>query len=122
MEARQGESILIVDDEDAVRRSIVRLLNRLGYQHVFEACSAGEAVEFLGRVRPGLVLTDICMETELAGFEVVRFATSRQIAVVVVSGQQPCLPDDLSSIKWFAKDEISLALLERELPSLFVDG
>ncbi len=122
MEARQPHSILIVDDEQATRRIMVRLLSALGYERLYEACSASEALDVLGRIRPALVLTDLTMESERAGFDVVRFATAQGIAVAVVSGHTPCLPVDLTGTKWFAKDMLSLAFLARELPALLASA
>jgi CheY-like chemotaxis protein len=108
----------VIDDEDLARRSTLRLLAQLGFRQLFEASSAAQALELLATLRPGLVLTDMSMETPLAGLEVVRFATANQIAVAVVSGRQPCLPRELDGTLWIAKDHLSLTLLERELPAL----
>lgn len=53
-------SILVVEDEPAVRRVLVRLLESQGYQ-VREAAAAPEALEGLERQPADLVLTDVHM-------------------------------------------------------------
>src|SRR6476659_10588019 len=57
-----GRSILVVDDVGIVRRTLCRFLSEAGAR-VFEAASAGEALEVLGTARPPvqLVITDVVM-------------------------------------------------------------
>lgn len=56
-----GESILIVDDEEALADYIKKMVSRLGYQ-VTVAYSGAEALHKLGRgLEPVLVITDIIM-------------------------------------------------------------
>jgi nitrogen-specific signal transduction histidine kinase len=68
---RGSETILLVEDEDAVRTLAGRMLRRKGYR-VLDARHGGEALEILGAYlgRVDLVLTDIVMPgmggTELA--------------------------------------------------------
>jgi CheY-like chemotaxis protein len=60
--ARGGETILVVEDEDAVRRTVVRALGRKGYR-VIETRNGREALEACDH-RVGeidLVLTDVMM-------------------------------------------------------------
>ncbi len=52
--------ILVVDDESAIRYSITKTLQRVGYQ-VDSATSGEEALDMLGRKRYDVVLTDIRM-------------------------------------------------------------
>lgn len=79
-------SILIVDDEDQVRRSLVRLLERQGYWCA-EAADAEQARTSLGEHEFGLVLCDVNMPGEsgldLACGILARFAST---AVVMVTG------------------------------------
>jgi len=57
----QGQHLLLVDDEAAVRRATERLLQRLGY-HVVVAASGAEALEILrGGARVDLLVTDVAM-------------------------------------------------------------
>jgi PAS domain S-box-containing protein len=68
----RGQKILVVDDEDAVRRITARILSRHGYE-VVEASGGEEALRIYGAMeeRPALVLTDVAMPRvsglELAG-------------------------------------------------------
>jgi len=59
---RGEESILVVEDEDAVRHLTVRILESLGYE-VLQAANAGEALLLCERRKPPLelVLTDVVM-------------------------------------------------------------
>ena len=57
------ETVLVVDDEEMVRRLAARILLGEGY-HVLEAAGGSEAVRILGRVfgrRIDAVLTDVAM-------------------------------------------------------------
>jgi CheY-like chemotaxis protein len=62
--------ILLVDDEEQLRRMIKTLLERAGYT-VLEACNGKEASQILQQWMPNLVLTDIVMP-EKEGFELIR--------------------------------------------------
>ncbi|MBS1261730.1 MAG: Sensor kinase CckA [Calditrichaeota bacterium] len=57
-----GEHILVIEDNEMVRKSSVRSLQRYGYR-VEQASSAPEALELLrsGTVEPDLILTDVIM-------------------------------------------------------------
>jgi two-component system, cell cycle sensor histidine kinase and response regulator CckA len=84
----QTGTILLVEDDDAVREVTRRILVHHGYE-VLEAAGAGEAVEVAGR--PGaaidLLLTDNAMG-EVSGLELVARldAHARGIRVIVMSG------------------------------------
>lgn len=56
----QGERVLVVEDEEAVRRIAVRMLKRLGYD-TLDAASGQEALRVLGRERIDLLWTDVLM-------------------------------------------------------------
>ncbi len=60
--AGSGVSVLVVDDEAAVRRFAVRVLQRDGYD-VLEAADGHEALEMLraGQVTVDLIVSDIVM-------------------------------------------------------------
>jgi DNA-binding response OmpR family regulator len=57
-----GRSVLVVDDVGVVRKAVFRFLSEAGAR-VFEAASAGEALEVLSTARPAvqLVITDVVM-------------------------------------------------------------
>ncbi|HUH12410.1 MAG TPA: response regulator [Longimicrobiales bacterium] len=62
LEGSWPEGILVVDDEDAVRRWVARVLTRGGY-HVLEAGNGSAALDVLKAHAPrvDLVLTDVFM-------------------------------------------------------------
>lgn len=98
--------ILIVDDEEIVRRSIVRIVdwNKLGFSEVFQAENGIEALELALEVKPDLVLTDIKMPF-MDGLEL--SANLREklptAFIVVVSGY-----DEFK----YAQEAISLGVLD----------
>ncbi|MFH0879924.1 MAG: PAS domain S-box protein [Lentisphaerota bacterium] len=69
---RGNESILVVEDEDAVRRFTVRILQGLGY-HVMEARHAMEATTVCQdrNVRIDMILSDVVMP-QISGPEMIR--------------------------------------------------
>jgi two-component system, cell cycle sensor histidine kinase and response regulator CckA len=70
--AREGETILLVEDDPQVRRPTRRILNRLGYR-VVEAADGKEGLALLldGSPGPDLVLSDVVMP-RMTGPEMVR--------------------------------------------------
>jgi DNA-binding NtrC family response regulator len=87
-----GYTVLIVDDEAAVRTVIVRLLLRNGYK-VLEASNACEARKFSDLISKGgvdLVLTDVVMPG-LSGVELaIHLRTiNPQIGILLMSGMVP---------------------------------
>ena len=60
----KNEKILIVDDEETIRRFLVRSLKHLGYSDIEEASSAEEGLEVFQKTKPALVITDIHMPGE----------------------------------------------------------
>lgn len=81
-------SILVVEDEGAVRQSAVFALTQLGYR-AFEACDSSEALRILEERRDiDLLLTDVRMPGDMDGVELAFTVQSRwpRIAIIVVSG------------------------------------
>ncbi len=80
------QSILVIDDDDALRRSIVAYLQDSGFQ-VYEASGGQEGLTLFERLRPDLVLTDLMMP-ELDGLGVVTAIRHRSpdTPVVIISG------------------------------------
>jgi signal transduction histidine kinase/CheY-like chemotaxis protein len=89
-----GETILAVEDNDALRRVIVRQLNSLGYR-VLEAKQADDALEMMELESIDVLLTDIVMPGGKDGVELALQAKQRwpQIAVVFSSGFSQAKPD-----------------------------
>ncbi len=80
------KSILIVDDELAIRETLEQILSYEGY-HVFKAGSGREALKLLARSCPDVMLLDVKMP-EMDGFEVLQTiqADFSQVPVIVISG------------------------------------
>ena len=54
-------SVFIVDDNSAVRRSLVRLFTGAGFDVCGEARNGEEAIDIARRLNPGLIVMDISM-------------------------------------------------------------
>lgn len=63
-------SVLIVDDEESVRRVLRRILERAGYK-TFEAKNGREAIELYKAQKPDVTITDIIMP-DVEGIETIR--------------------------------------------------
>jgi two-component system nitrogen regulation response regulator NtrX len=81
-----GETILIVDDEESVRKSLADVMRDEGYD-VVTAASGREGIELLSETQPSLTLLDIAMP-DMDGIEVLRrFREMRpDMPVVMVTG------------------------------------
>jgi len=81
--------ILIVDDEDIIRKSIVKIINweKLGFDKVFDAENGLEALEILKTESIDLVLADIKMPI-MDGLELARIIKNDfvKVSVVIISG------------------------------------
>jgi PAS domain S-box-containing protein len=91
--SRGSETILVADDEDALRDLTCESLSRLGY-HVLSANSANDAVRIIrdAKEQIDLLITDVVMP-EMNGLELSEVAwTSRpQMPVLYVSGYETTL-------------------------------
>ena len=86
--------VLLVDDEPTTQRLVTAVLNMHGYA-VSTANSAQEAIPLLVPDAFDIVVTDLRMETPLAGFEVVAAAkrlAPRPIIVILTAFPVP-VPD-----------------------------
>lgn len=72
-----GEKILLVDDEEDFVEMTGALLENNGYE-VVAAYSGKEAREKALEVDPDLVILDVMMETEMAGFEAARWVRNQE--------------------------------------------
>ncbi|MEW5688373.1 MAG: response regulator [Pseudomonadota bacterium] len=117
--------ILIVDDDDALRRALSRTLRGHGYE-VDEAGDAHEALGAIDRQAPDLVLTDIMMPGG-DGVELINAIRHRmpRPGILAMSGRGSMgaldllhlaekLGADLSLNKPFSTDELLLAISELE--------
>lgn len=83
-----GETILVVEDEDDVRRMATTTLANLGYT-VLAASDGTEALGILGGAKPvDLVFADVMMPHGISGVEVAKEAirTRRGVKVLLTSG------------------------------------
>jgi PAS domain S-box-containing protein len=82
-----GETVLVVEDNPAVRRVVLRQLRELGYR-VLEADRAAAAIEMLQHQPVDLLLTDVVMPGGLDGLALARIATERwpTLKIVLTSG------------------------------------
>ncbi len=81
------ETILIVEDDAAVRRAAVQQLKELGYT-VLEAQDAHAALTILQRAQVDLLFTDVTMPGGVSGPDLAREATTRDpdLKVLLTSG------------------------------------
>jgi signal transduction histidine kinase/CheY-like chemotaxis protein len=91
--ARSQGQVLVIDDDDGVRRFIADCLELLGYR-VIEASSGMEGLERLDAFRPDLVLVDFAM-AGLNGLEVARAANAKRpgMPVILATGYAEAEPD-----------------------------
>ncbi len=83
--------VMIVDDENAVRTMLVALFEASAFS-VLPAVSAASAIAALAEEQVDAVVTDLRMETPLAGFEVVKAAVAmvpRPVIVVLTAFPLP---------------------------------
>ena len=102
--AREGETILLVEDEPAIRQALKRVLTANGYR-VIEASNGGEALR-RAEAEPGvidLMLTDVMMPG-IGGKELVKrlLATRPRTRVILMSGytDDDLLRRDLGSARF----------------------
>jgi nitrogen-specific signal transduction histidine kinase/ActR/RegA family two-component response regulator len=86
------ETILVAEDEDALREMVAQVLRIQGY-YVLEAASGAEAVEvWTQATRPiDLLLTDMVMPGGMMGRELAEFLTAQnpKLKVIYTSGYSP---------------------------------
>lgn len=71
MAEKQMLKILVVDDSNFIRRSIIDILTSEGYNVVGEAASAEDAIQIAHTSKPNLLLLDIVMP-EISGLELAK--------------------------------------------------
>lgn len=84
-------SVLIVDDEFIIRRGLRMILpwTALGFDEVYEAINAKEALSIVAQTPISLVITDICMP-EIDGIELTQrlIAMQPNIRIIVITGYE----------------------------------
>ena len=76
-------TILIIDDDEAVRTGVRRLLERIGHE-VVEAVDGRDALRIAGETDLDLVVTDVNMP-EMDGIEVIMALSQRESSVPIIA-------------------------------------
>jgi DNA-binding NarL/FixJ family response regulator len=109
------ETVLIVDDHAAFRRSARLVLEADGYEVIGEAEDGRSAVIETESLAPDVVLLDVCLP-DVDGFEVASELTGRGLAVVVLTSSRDgqdfgALITESGARGFIAKTELSGASL-----------
>jgi Response regulators consisting of a CheY-like receiver domain and a winged-helix DNA-binding domain len=84
-----SKKILIVDDEELIRKFLVRKLNKLGYK-VFAACDGYEGVQLARENTPSVIIMDIAMPV-MDGYDAIRELKddekTKHIPIIAVSAK-----------------------------------
>ncbi len=114
-----GETVLVVEDNPAVRRVVLRQVRELGYL-ALESDSATGALEVLRREPVSLLFTDIVMPGGLDGGELARLARERwpALKIVLTSGFPQARVDGIGELldslpllsKPYRKEELAAVL------------
>lgn len=85
-ESRSASKVLVVDDEDALRRALCKFLSRAGHRAI-EARNGREATDMLARERFDAVVSDIAMP-EMDGIQLLRAVRERDadVPVILITG------------------------------------
>jgi CheY-like chemotaxis protein len=83
-------NVLVVDDSMLIRHTVCRFLEERGFR-VESATNGVEALDLVSRVRPNLIITDMCMP-KMSGSEFITTLRERAdtltIPIVILSGRQ----------------------------------
>jgi FixJ family two-component response regulator len=116
MSAEQGAAIAIVDDDESLRNSLLRLFRSAGYS-VEGFASATDLLSSLAVRRPRFVILDLQLPS-MSGVELLeRFAKLADAppVVVITGNEDPCVRDQciaLGAQRYFRKPLDCTALLE----------
>lgn len=102
--AADNSNVLVVDDEGAIRYSVSKTLQRVGY-NVAEAASGDEALDMLRQGNYDVVLTDIRMPPGLDGVELVRRIKEMDAdTIVILMTGYPSLSTAVEALRLGAHD------------------
>jgi DNA-binding response OmpR family regulator len=106
-------NILVVDDEEEIRKILIDCLSDSGYK-VLEASDGNEALKIVTEFTPDLILLDIVMP-KLSGFQLLRrIKNTLDIPVVVLSARIETT-DKLEAFELGADDYITKPFVVEEL-------
>jgi CheY-like chemotaxis protein len=84
--------ILIIDDDNDLRKLMLRMLTTDAHFQVYTASSGEEALKIMPAVNPDLILLDIVLG-DMSGWDLLKAKNSspglRDISVIILSGQDP---------------------------------
>jgi signal transduction histidine kinase len=117
--AREGETLLLVEDDDMVRKLVGRLLRSLGYE-VIEAADGPEACAILDESPEiSLLVTDLVLPKGMSGMDLMEHVRGSRpgLPVLFMSGYSaetmPSIPADVLLVqKPFRKEDIAVRLRE----------
>jgi two-component system alkaline phosphatase synthesis response regulator PhoP len=100
----ENASVLVVDDEAAIRYSVSKTLQRVGYS-VREATSGEDALDIISAEPFDVVLTDIRMPPGLDGVELIRrIKDTDPDTIVILMTAYPSLPTAVEGLRLGAHD------------------
>ncbi len=100
----ENASILVVDDEAAIRYSVSKTLQRVGYS-VREAATGEDALDVIRAEAFDVVLTDIRMPPGLDGVELIRrIKDTDPDTIVILMTAYPSLPTAVEALRLGAHD------------------
>ncbi len=100
----ENASVLVVDDEAAIRYSVSKTLQRVGYS-VREAVSGEDALDIIQTEPFDVVLTDIRMPPGLDGVELIRrIKDTDPDTIVILMTAYPSLPTAVEALRLGAHD------------------
>jgi two-component system, cell cycle sensor histidine kinase and response regulator CckA len=99
MDAKQGQTILLVEDDDAIRALVARVLSQSGYQ-VFQAANAEDALTIAAGHAIDTLITD-CGLPGMSGEQLAEklHLMNPAMRIVIVSGYDD---DRIAPNKWTA--------------------
>ena len=102
--AADNSNVLVVDDEGAIRYSVSKTLQRVGY-NVAEASSGEEALDMMRQASYDVVLTDIRMPPGVDGVELVRRIKEMDAdTIVILMTGYPSLSTAVEALRLGAHD------------------
>jgi two-component system, LytTR family, response regulator LytT len=112
-------SFLIVEDELLIAETISEILSELGYQDTRTASTVDEAIAEIEACKPGMVLTDINLESEKSGIDLGNilntryhipfiYITSHSSKDIVVQAKQT--KPNAYIVKPFKKEDLAVAI------------
>jgi DNA-binding response OmpR family regulator len=104
IDSNESANVLVVDDEAAIRYSVSKTLQRVGYS-VREASSGEDALDIIREESFDVVLTDIRMPPGLDGVELIRrIKDTDPETIVILMTAYPSLPTAVEGLRLGAHD------------------